>query len=58
MIVFSLTYHKGVLIKESKESSGSILVDGMMNQTGIRKTNKKRWCMLISAKPIVREKYL
>ena len=43
----------GYLSKETREATGLGLVDGLVNDTGIRDTIAKRWCLLISSKPIV-----
>lgn len=41
------------MLKETKEATGVELVDGFVNDSGIRDTIAKRWCLLVSSKPIV-----
>jgi len=42
----------GYVSKETREATGLGLVDGLVNDSGIRDTIAKRWCLLISSKPI------
>ena len=52
-----LTSPSGTLFKETKEATGIGIVDGLVNGSGIRDTIAKRWCLLISSKPLVNLRY-
>ena len=45
----------GFLFRESKEMTGLGLVDNLVNDTGIRELLARRWCLLISSKPLTYE---
>jgi len=43
----------GMLLRETKEATGLGVVDNLMNDTGMREILVRRWCFLISSKPIL-----
>jgi len=43
----------GILLREVKEATGLGLVDNLMNDTGMREMLARRWCLLVSSKPIL-----
>jgi len=43
----------GILLRETKEATGLGVVDNLMNDTGMREVLVRRWCFLISSKPIL-----
>lgn len=40
-------------MKETKEATGLSVVDTFINDAGFRETIARRWCLLVSSKPIV-----